>query len=83
MLTQSVESDTKESVSADDYVHMCTAVRTEQSEAQPPKEDPDSQAAQDDSNITESLQTNSGTAAGTARYPSRTHHPPDYFHNTY
>ena len=66
---------------------MHTSVQTEQppqyEEPHPPDEDPDPQVAQDDSNVTEPPETNSETAAGTARYPTRTHHPPEYFRITY
>ena len=78
------ESDPKEQISSDDYVH--TSFRTEQQtqneEPHPPKEDSDSHAAQDDPVVTEPPETNPETAAGTARYPTRTHHPPEYFRIT-
>ena len=78
-------SDSKEQTSSDDYVH--TSVQTEQppqnEEPHPPEEDPDPHAAQDDPNVTEPPETNSEAAAGTARYPTRTHHPPEYFRITY
>ena len=58
---------------------MHTSVQTEQrtqtDEPHSPEEDSDPQAAQDDLNITEPPGTNSETAAGTAYYPTRTHHP--------
>lgn len=74
-----MESDTREQTS-DDFVH--TSVQTEQStqndEPHFPEEDSDPQAAQDDSNATEPAETNSEIV----RYPTRTHHPPEYFHIT-
>ena len=66
---------------------MHTSVQTEQTrqteEQPPPEEDPDPRAAQDELDITEPPENHSETAAGTARYPSRTHHPPEYFRITY
>lgn len=77
-------SDPKEQTSSDDYVH--TSVQTEQppqnEEPHPPKEDSDPHAAQDDPNVTEHPETNSEAAAGTARYPTRIHYPPEYFRIT-
>lgn len=69
----SAESDTKEQTSSDDYVH--TSIQTEQArqneEQQHLAEDPEPQ----DPNVTEPPDTNFETAAGTAHYPTRTHHP--------
>lgn len=77
----SAESDTKEQTLSDDYVH--TSIQTEQArqneEQQHLAEDPEPQ----DPNVTEPPDTNFETAAGTARYPTRTHHPPEYFRITY
>ena len=78
----SAGSETKEQSPSDDYVH--TSVQTEQTrqneEQPPPEEDPDPRAELD---ITEPPENHSETAARTARYPSRTHHPPEYFRITY
>ena len=79
------ESGTRQSSSSDDYLYPSgTAEQTRQNEEQhPPEEDSDPQDAQDEPTVTEPPRSNSETAAGTARYPQRSHHPPDYFHDTH
>ena len=70
---------------SDNYCYPSVQERQieEQSPPDPPNVELDDHVAQDDENITEPSENNFQVAAGTASYPKRSRHPPDYLHETY